>query len=476
MRQDQAVDADTAAAGLTPSGAEVGPLRGEKPKKSPVAQIEGQAAAGAAAGARPKAVVGAKAQQQRGMALPRDLRLRVALAPVSGLWAQLSGGQQQLVGRKAPKALAVLEGLAGPESAPQLLADRVKDRLQEAGGQAHVRDAVGWLLGRALVQRHACSDRRCDDGIRLDTGGDCPNCGNVIHIRRAQRARLAAEVDAALPDVGETEQREVLQDRLRRHAALEAEDLMWRRQQAETEQARRAAAREQARVRAERERLAAQAAEAARRVLPCADCGAQRSAGLCEACGYRRRTVDLVTEAGLVAAVWSAALADQGAVAAVAESVRTKLEADRAAARDLFLELMDPAELAADPSAAASALAFTELQSVQQAGPEYRRCALVILARTPKAEAEAKRAYDTEKGRRHHRWYPDGPIAVAAATRAAEQARERTAQHLLATRLEQLRELTGGRTHAAAPAPWADRLTTLAARSISDDLAGAVIA
>jgi hypothetical protein len=76
---------------------------------------------------------------------------------------------------------------------------------------------------------------------------------------------------------------------------------------------------------------------------------------------------------------------------------------------------------------------------------------------------------------RHHRWYPDGPIAVAAATKAADQARERTAQQLLATRLEQLRELTGGRADAAAPAPWADRLTTLAARPISDDLAGAVI-
>jgi hypothetical protein len=97
-----------------------------------------------------------------------------------------------------------------------------------------------------------------------------------------------------------------------------------------------------------------------------------------------------------------------------------------------------------------------------------------MLARTPEAEAEAKRAYDTEQGRRQHRRY--GPIAVAAATKAAEQARERTAQHLLATRLEQLRELTGGRAHATAPAPWADRLTTLAARPISDDLAGAVIA
>ncbi|MFD8328159.1 hypothetical protein [Streptomyces lydicus] len=39
-------------------------------------------------------------------------------------------------------------------------------------------------------------------------------------------------------------------------------------------------------------------------------------------------------------------------------------------------------------------------------------------------------------------------------TKAADAARERTTQHLLATRLEQLREPAAARTETAAAAPW----------------------
>ncbi|MFE2499707.1 hypothetical protein [Streptomyces scopuliridis] len=461
-REDQAVDGDDAAAGQAPPGAEVDPLRGEKPKDSPVDER------------------GGKTRQQRGVGRPKEHRLRVALAPVAGLWSRLSHAQQRLVGKAAGRELTVLEGLAGTESAPRLLADRLTGRLEEAGGEGLVRDAVGWLLGRGLVRRRACSDLRCDDGIRLDTGGECQNCGNVLHIRRAKRARIAAEVDAELPGLGELERRQVYEDRLRSQAAVEAEDFIWRRQRAQAEQARRAAARAEAEVRAEREREAAAAADAVRQTLPCEDCGQERAAELCEACGYRRRTEALIGEVGLIAATWSAAMdssADIADIAAVTAQVRATLEADIAAARQQFLELMDPAELAADPVAAASVLAFTALQAVQRAAPEYRRCALAMLGRTEEAEADARRAYATERGRHQHRRNPDGPIAVAAAEKAADAARERTAQHLLAVRLEQLREQSEARADAATPAaaPWATRLAELAARPISDDLAGAVI-
>jgi hypothetical protein len=81
-------------------------------------------------------------------------------------------------------------------------------------------------------------------GIRLD---NCDNCDNVIHIRRAQRARLAAEVHEQLPGLGDGERRQVLEDRLREQAAAEAEDFVWRREQAAVEQARRDAARAAAR-------------------------------------------------------------------------------------------------------------------------------------------------------------------------------------------------------------------------------------
>ncbi|SFH16736.1 hypothetical protein [Streptomyces mirabilis] len=49
-------------------------------------------------------------------------------------------------------------------------------------------------------------------------------------------------------------------------------------------------------------------------------------------------------------------------------------------------------------------------------------------------------------------------------------ARERTAQHLLATRLGQLRELTGGRAAATASAPWAERLAPLADRPVCEEV------
>jgi hypothetical protein len=57
---------------------------------------------------------------------------------------------------------------------------------------------------------------------------------------------------------------------------------------------------------------------------------------------------------------------------------------------------MEPGELDADPILAACALAFADLQAVQQALPEYPSSALGWLGRTPEAEAEARRAYATE--------------------------------------------------------------------------------
>ncbi|MFD3621496.1 hypothetical protein ACFWWT_41115 [Streptomyces sp. NPDC058676] len=450
VREDQADGGKTAVAGSAPSVAEDGPLRGEKPKESPVDERAGQRATRGVAGGRPKAVGGGKAQQQRSEGLPGDLGLRVALGPVAALWARLSGWQQDQVEAAAKAELSRLAGmLMRPEMAPQLLADRFTDRLEETGGDALVLRPYPWLMRKGLVQRQACSDPRCDDGIRLDTGGECDNCGNVIHIRRARRARIAAEVDAQLPGLGAGERRQVLEGRLREQVAAEAENFVWRREQA---LARRDAARAAAQERAERERQEAKAADAVRQALPCEDCGQERSAGLCEACRYRRRTEDLIVEAGLVAASWSAVLDEADDVAAVTAYVRASLEAAMASARLEFFRLMDPGELEADPVAAASALAFAELQAVQQALPEYRRSALGWLGRTEEAAAEARRAYAIEQNRRWFRANPTGVDAVAAATKAADAARVRTAQYLLTVRLEQLREQTAVRHEAAGPA------------------------
>ncbi len=450
VREDQAPDGGTAVAESAPPVAEDGPLRGEMPEASPVERLDGQHAVAAVAGGQPKAVGWKKAQQQRRVGLPADLGLRVALGPVAGLWERLSGWQQGQVEAAAQAELTRLAGmLERPEMAPRLLADRFTDRLAETGGEALVQRPFPWLMRRGLVQRQACSDRRCDDAIRLDTGSECENCGNVVHIRRARRAKIAAEVDRELPGLSEGERRRVLEERLREQAVLEAEDFVWRREQARAEQARRDAARAAAQERAEHERQAAAAADAVRQALPCEDCGLQRSAGLCEACGFRRRTEAAIVEAGLIAATWSADLDDANDVAAVVAQVRASLEADIERARREFLELMEPGALEADPVLAASALAFTALQAVEQALPEYRSSALGRLGRTEEAEAEAQRAYKTEQGRRWYKHNPHGADAVAAATKAADAARERTAQYLLAARLEQLRERAAARSEAA---------------------------
>ncbi|MFH8736341.1 MULTISPECIES: hypothetical protein [unclassified Streptomyces] len=116
-------------------------------------------------------------------------------------------------------------------------------------------------------------------------------------------------------------------------------------------------------------------------------------------------------------------------------------------------------------------LAFTTLQAVEQALPEYRGSALGQLGRTEEAEAEARRAYKTEQNRRWFKHNPYGADAVAAATKAADAARERTAQHLLAVRLEQLREQALGGTETTPTTPWMDRLPEVAARPLHSDVA-----
>ncbi|MFJ9434905.1 hypothetical protein ACIRQY_35435, partial [Streptomyces sp. NPDC101490] len=125
------------------------------------------------------------------------------------------------------------------EGAPRLLADRLTDRLAETGGEAMVTGPYGWLIRRGLPQRQACSHRECDDGVCLDTGEDCENCGNVVHLRCARRARIGADIDRELPGLADGELRRVLEERLREHTALEAEDLAWRREQAGKQQAAR---------------------------------------------------------------------------------------------------------------------------------------------------------------------------------------------------------------------------------------------
>ncbi|MFF6859878.1 hypothetical protein ACFY9H_31415 [Streptomyces bacillaris] len=475
-REDQAAEGEGLVVETGSPGAVEGPLRGEQPRDLSVDERVGQRATGTGAGGRLTAVGGGKARQRR-VGVPDDLVLRVALGPVSWLWGQLSGWQQGQVEAAAKAELAQMAGLGvALEGTPRLLADRLTDRLEETGGEAMVTRPYGWLIRRGLPQRRACSHRKCDDGVRIDTREDCEGCGNVVHLRRARRARIGAEIDRELPGLGDDERRRVLEERLRKQVAVEAEQLVQRQEQARAEQAERDAARAAAAQRAEAERAAVAAADAVRQALPCQDCGQRQAGGLCEACGYRRRTEEALTEAGLIAATWAADLRDGDDIVAVASGVRASLEQEIADARTRYLSALGQAEAEADPAGTAAVLAYRALRIVEEALPEFRSSALKWLSRTEEADEEARRASRAEKGRRWFRHNPHGADAVAAAVKAADAARERTAQHLLAVRLERLRTRSAAPAERPGAAPWTDRLAELAARPLDDDATGTVTA
>ncbi|MEU7229906.1 hypothetical protein [Streptomyces chrestomyceticus] len=97
-----------------------------------------------------------------------------------------------------------------------------------------------------------------------------------------------------------------------------------------------------------------------------------------------------------------------------------------------------------------------------------------MLGRTQEAEAEARRAFRSEQRRPWFRHNPAGADAVAAAAKAADTARERVAEYLLAARLEQLHERSAARP--ARPASGTERLPGLAGRPLDGGAGGVVVA
>ncbi|MFF0794828.1 hypothetical protein [Streptomyces spiralis] len=359
-------------------------------------------------------VPGGGRQQERAVAGLSDLRLRVALAPVTWLWLQLSRRQQKVALRSVERALDVLAGIASPAAAPRLLASRLADRLMEAGGKDRVRDPMGWLLGRGLVQRPACPDVRCDDGIRLDTGSDCPTCGNIVHTRRALRAQITALVEAERPYSDPATRRAEVDRCLRKETVLEE-------QQAQSRRVRTVREVEQRQQAIARRRVLEEEAELARWQAPCADCGLPESAGLCPTCSHRRRTEKLVGEAVDLAVSVRADLSDASAVAELTQ----QCEADTHALLAVACERACGAD--ADPAW----VAFTEPQVAERIRNERRSAALRLLLQSKEAVAEADAAYQAGLRR-------GGRGAEEAAEQVAEEAGRRAAEFLLRRRLGEL--------------------------------------
>ncbi|MFI9311173.1 hypothetical protein [Streptomyces triculaminicus] len=199
-----------------------GPLRGEQPKKSPVVE-GGKGRRGPVADVSVRAVAGAGQGRhpQRRVPLPPE-DLRAVLAPVESLWACLERRYtRRLVEKTARRELAAVAGVVGRVDAAGVLADRLTRRLAAQGGPTAVEDPVAWLVARGLPKRQMCGDVRCDEGLRMDTGGPCETCAYLVGDRRAQGQAIAAAVEAQMPRASESERRAEAERRL--HQAVTAE-------------------------------------------------------------------------------------------------------------------------------------------------------------------------------------------------------------------------------------------------------------
>ncbi|MFC0602319.1 hypothetical protein [Streptomyces palmae] len=416
-REDQAGDGEEPARLTLVDG---GPLRGEQPQQSQTDehdQAQGAGPAEQSSAARvPTAGGQGSSGQQRGRVPRPPSDLEVVLGAVWPLWARLerSGARCRVI-TVARQEVAAISRVAGPEVAPQLLAARLERRLADQAGPAAVVDPVGWLIKRGLPRRVDCTDFRCDEGLRMDTGGHCETCAYLIADRRGLRAQIAAQVEATMPAETPKERRVVYEQQLREAVAQQQVDALARWEWAAAAQQRRSEAAAVARAKAE-------AADAARQALPCTDCGAPRAAGLCGTCGEQRALAELIrSTTRTVAAAW-ADITDPADIAAVRAQAEAGIQADVDRVR---------AQMQAQ-GATDQVIAVAARLAVESAAADYESSAVALLARGPEADTEARLAREATMRRAHH--FDSRAAAQEAAAQAAEQARQRTARHLLTNR------------------------------------------
>lgn len=222
-REDRAPDA-AAADELRLVDGEGGPLRGEQREKSPSMSSE-NGGRGPVAGASVRPVDGAgQGRQQRGrVPLPPE-DLRVILESVRLVWARLERpAARKLVEAATRTELDLVAGFTGRADGPKVLADRLARRLEDQLRlSGPIKDPVGWLVGRGLPQRQECGDKRCDEGMLLDSGRNCPRCEDRREGRRAERHAVAAAVDATMPYASPQERRTATERRMHEDVTAQA--------------------------------------------------------------------------------------------------------------------------------------------------------------------------------------------------------------------------------------------------------------
>ncbi|MEU9415962.1 hypothetical protein [Streptomyces sp. NPDC048272] len=350
---------------------------------------------------------------------PVPKELAAVLAPVEPVFALVArSAARQAVVAAARSELQLLRGVFGSAEAERLLNARVSRRLnQQRQSQTPIKDPTRWLIGRALPRRGNCYDSRCDEGRRMDTEDACHACEMLIADRRALRHSVAARLSSSLSLMrsGQTPRQDFELLLRQEHAGQEALRAVRREQAIESRAARDAAA--AAHV------VHLKALEAERKAAPCLECGGQTEADVCSICTSWEAVELAAAECGdLARATWTAAVspasrertADQAA-----DEVRA--EAEQAASRGRV-------EGATEETAACMAKLTAELISWKR-----RSTVLAALAGEARADAEAAAAFEAEL--RRAPLHPSVDDAHRAARAAAEAARLRTAEYLVAAAL-----------------------------------------
>lgn len=384
----------------------------------------------------------------RPAALPDGLES--VLAPVRLVWERIvRPAARRHVAAAVRVQLGVMRGIVGPQGAEQVLAERLERRLDQQMGRP-VTDPVGWILGRGLVQRAWCWSQLCDEGRRMDTGGDCPSCQVLIGDRRGLRARIAAEtcreLVGAQPQVLQAE----IEKRLNAAVTREAAERAVRRERALAEQEARARVVEQRRAEYE-------VAEQARLAAPCVDCGLPDAAGRCMSCTQRASVERLVAEAVDLAVMARADLSDAAAVAGATALCTT----DTRALLDRHLDRLRAQGLAE------VGLLFAARETAEKLRDRRRESLNGRLMHSERAQEEADLAYDATMRAAHR--FPNRAMAQEAAERRADEALQRAVAFLFAERARQLRVVRGEQPLRAAATDWSRRCAELAGQDLPED-------